>query len=285
MTKLQMALFGVCLLVACTARPETIPSPQDALPAGDAVAGWHRSEDAKIYDRETLYDHMNGAADLYFTYGFEALAVGRYENGAGAALQVEVYRVATDADAYGLFTYNSFGEPVALGVDGEIDSGLRLATWQRRTFVQILTQGEVSDETLRAFGRAFLEGLPEGGQRPVLAEALPEEGMLPGSLRFFRQQMALDNLLWLGSEDVLSLQEDAEGVLARYEIDGQGADLLMVRFPDAQRTLSAQAGLLGANIENLVAAEARENTLGAVFGQLSGEAAERLVTKALDAVP
>ena len=68
-----MALLWVCLLAACSARSETFPSPQDALPAGKVVAGWRRSEDAKTYDRETLYDHMNGAADLYFTYGFESL--------------------------------------------------------------------------------------------------------------------------------------------------------------------------------------------------------------------
>jgi hypothetical protein len=109
---LLFALFAACALVACTARTEALPPPQNALPAADAVAGWTRTKDSATYDQETLYDFMNGAADLYFTYGFERLAVGNYAHAGGDVLQVEVYRVATDADAYGLFTYNSYGDPL-----------------------------------------------------------------------------------------------------------------------------------------------------------------------------
>jgi hypothetical protein len=226
---------------------------------------------------------MDGAADLYFTYGFEKLAVGQYEDTDGTALQVEIYRVTTDADAYGLFTYNSYGEPIGIGVDGELEDGYRLAFWQRRTFVQIVARNQVDDVALRAFGEAVTSALPEGGERPMLVEALPEDGMSPGSTRFFREKMALDNLLWIGSEDVLGLDADTEGVLARYEIGGQQVDLMLVAFPDSPRAQAAQSGLEGAEVENLAETDVRENVFGAAFSTSGQGAAKDLLARAMAA--
>jgi hypothetical protein len=267
-------VLGVCLLVACTARQPTLPASKALLPASDAIPGW-RLEGGKVtYGREGLYGFMNGAADLYFTYGFEELAVGRYAGAGGEVLQVEVYRLASDADAYGVFTYNSYGEPTDLGVDGELVEAYRLAFWQDRTFVQILAQGQVSDEALGAFGEAISTALPGGGERPALVAALPAEGLLSRETRFFREKMALDNLFWLGPNDVLGLGPDSEGVLAHYEIYGQRLSLILVTFPDAARAQAAQAGLQVADVEDLVVAEIEGRTLGAVFGRLPAAAAD-----------
>jgi len=275
------AILWVCFLVACTAE---LPAPVDVLSAADAVSGWQAEGDHAIYDPDTLFDFMNGAADLYLTYGFEELAVGQYTNAVGTALQVEVYRVTTDADAYGLFAYNSYGEPTDVGVDGELDGGARLAFWQDRTFVQIVARNEVDNAALRAFGAAVALALPKGGDRPSLVKALPAEGMQPGSARFFRQKMALDNLLWLGPEDMLGLGTDTEGVLAHYEIDGQGMDLMLVAFPDAPRAEAAHSGLRGTGLENLVAADVKGSTLGAVFCPVDKGQAKELLDKAMTAL-
>jgi len=48
------------------------------LPVDDLPPGWQLDGDSKRYDAETLFDFMNGAADLYFTYGFEGLSVPGY---------------------------------------------------------------------------------------------------------------------------------------------------------------------------------------------------------------
>jgi hypothetical protein len=262
-----------------------VPAPADALPAEGAVAGWEREGQARVYDRETLFDFMNGAADLYFAYGFEELAVSQHVDAQGRAVQVEVYRTASDADAYGLFTYNSYGEPIDLGVDGELEGGRRLAFWQARTFVQVSARDEVDDKTLRAFGEAVASALPEGGQRPALVEALPAEGLEPGSVRFFRVKIALDNLLWLGADDVLGLGADTAGLVAHYQVDGQGIDLMLVAFPDPVRASEARAGLEGAGLEELLATDVVDDTLGAVFGPPGLDVAAELLGKAMAALP
>ena len=239
--------------------------------------------EAVHYDSETLFDFMNGAADLYFTYGFERLSVGQYVDRDGRVIQVEIYDTATDADAYGLFTYNSYGEPIDLGVDGELDSGYRLAFWQGPHYVQIAPREEVQNDILRAFGEAVASALPQAGQRPALVDALPGEGLQTDSVRFFREKMALDNLLWLGSDDVMGLGADTQGVVARYDVGGQGFDLLLVAFPDADRAEQARLGLEGAELE-LIVLERGDNVLGAAIGQADAETGRALLAEALAAM-
>ena len=286
-----VAVLALCCLAGCRMTPQpsptpeaALPSPEQALPDADVVPGWSRADGATTYDRDTLFDFMNGAADLYFTFGFELLAVGKYVHADGGQLRIEVYRTATDADAYGLFTYNAYGEPIELGVDGRLASRDGLSFWQRRTFVQILGRGEADDGALRAFAKAVASALPADGKRPALVDALPADGLQPGSARFFREPMALDNFLWLGPENVLGLGPDAEGVLAEYQLSGQEAILMLVAFADSVRAQAAQSGLEGAGVEDLVAVQVHGNTVGAVFGQPDHETASALLDRAFATV-
>jgi hypothetical protein len=261
-----------------------LPAPQKALPPPDAVPGWSKSQEDRTYDKDTLFDFMNGAADLYFTYGFESLAVGMYENADGKTLRLEVYRTATDADAYGLYTYNAFGDPSDIGTEGRRASGIGLFFWQQRTFVQIGSRDPINDADLQAFGEAVASALPQPGTRPALVDALPAEGLQPESVRFFREQMALENFLWLGTENVLGLGPETEGILAEYVLEGQPATLLVVSFPQAGRAQDARLGLERAGTEDLVLTQVQGNTVGAVFGPLAPEIPAALLDQALAAL-
>jgi hypothetical protein len=247
------------------------------------LEGWTQDEAPRTYDRDTLYDFMNGAADLYFTYGFESLAVGDYQSPEGGWLRVEVYRTATDADAYGLFAYNAYGEPIDLGVQGRWASESGISFWQSRTFVQITARDAVDDAALQAFGEAVSAALPATGTSPTIVQALPLQDLLPDSVRFFREQMALDNFLWLGPENVLGLGPDSEGALGTYTLDTGQATLLLVAFPDEDRAEAARQGLIEAGIEELVVARTAGRSLGAVLGQVDARAADALLEGALTA--
>jgi hypothetical protein len=260
-----------------------LSQPVEALPASDAVSGWTQTDPPRSYDRDTLYAFMNGAADLYLTYGFASLAVGEYKHAGGGTVRVEVYRTESDADAYGLFTLNAYGEPVDLGVEGRGEAGVGLAFWQRQTFVQLVTRGSIDPAALRDLGAAAAAALPPGGERPALVDALPEEGLEPGSQRFFREQMALEQHLWLGADNVLGLGPEVEGVVATYALNGERATLLVVSYPDAGRAEDARARLMGAEIGELAAVRVVERALGAVLGPVEAQDAEALIDRTLAA--
>ena len=103
------------------------------------------------------------------------------------------------------------------------------------------------------------------------------------SVRFFHEQMALEQHLWLGAENVLGLQPDVDGVVAGYALDGANATLLLVVYPDGERAQDAHARLVGHGIEEFVAAQVADRVLGAVFGAVDAQNAERLIDRALAA--
>lgn len=293
---IRFRALGICLVlllsVAGCAAPKdettplatALPAPEQALPVAGIVQCWTQAESPRTYDRNTLYDFMNGAADLYFTYGFESLAVGDYQSPDAGWLRVEIYRTATDADAYGLFAYNAYGEPIDLGVQGRWVRESRLSFWQHRTYVQITARDAVDDAALQAFGKAISVALPASGTSPAIVRALPAQNLAPDSVRFFREQMALDNYLWLGPENVLGLGPDTEGALGTYTLDTGHATLLLVTFPNSERAEAARQGLAEEGVAELSVARVADRALGAVFGQVDAEAAVALLEGALAAV-
>lgn len=75
----------------------------------------------------------------------------------------------------------------------------------------------------------------------------------------------------------------------RYDVGGAGAQLLLVQYPDAK---AASAGLTalrqaqdialeGSQVDGLVAAEARDNLLDTVFGDVNEATADTLLAGAL----
>ncbi|NIV31826.1 MAG: hypothetical protein GWN58_20765, partial [Anaerolineae bacterium] len=60
--------------------------------------------DAQAYDRDNLYDLVNGQADSFFVYGFEQVHVQTYEGPEDGQVRVEIWQLDTASNAYGLFT-------------------------------------------------------------------------------------------------------------------------------------------------------------------------------------
>jgi hypothetical protein len=127
--------------------------------------------------------------------------------------------------------------------------------------------------------------MPEGGALPELVTRLPQENLVPGSAKFFHQKLSLDNLLWLGDENILNLSEQTNAVLAVYTYDDTQAQLVVVEYPDAATAEAAHTALEGSGLENLAAAGQGNQYLVAVFEAPNQAIAQELLQKALANVP
>src|SRR5512137_1084518 len=76
------------------------------LPAGSCAEGWVMEEKPALFTEETLFDHINGEAELYFPYGFDALATARYvkKDAQGSEVMADVYRMGTLLGAFGIWS-------------------------------------------------------------------------------------------------------------------------------------------------------------------------------------
>jgi hypothetical protein len=72
------------------------PVPKSAIPAG-----WTERSLAR-YDRDTLYDYVDGGADRYLKRGFRGLVAVRYTDAAGDELTLDAYDLGAPANAAAL---------------------------------------------------------------------------------------------------------------------------------------------------------------------------------------
>ena len=269
-------------LGACGAPTGIGPAPEDLLPASGAVAGWERSGEVELYVPDNLFDYMDGQAELFFVYNFERLAVQEYQRGQEGPIIVEVYQVASPADAYGLFSFYATGELIDLGAGGAVEPGRLVSFWRGRFYARVFAYGEAEQESLLAMARQVAAGMPGEGALPGLLTRLPQENLVPGSGRFFHQKLSLDNLIWLGDENILTLSEQTNAVLAAYAYDDAKAQLLVVEYPDDATAEAAHAALEGSGLENLSASSQSNQYLVAIFEIPDLAVARELLQKTLD---
>ena len=277
-------LLGLCVLfpgTGCGKSIGRVVPPTDGLPGSGAVPGWATSGKTETFSPDTLFDLMDGQAEAFFVYGFEQAATSTYAGPGNRSLRVEVYRLATPADAYGLFTVSIGGEPAAIGVDGDTNPGRYLAFWQDRFYVRIMALQPIADADLLAFGRTIASALPSDGERPALVASLPAEGLVSRSARFFHQELSIQDWLWLGGTNLLNLGPKTNGVLASYERGGGTIQLLLVLYPEAGQATAALDALRASDVSDLVAADVDNRTLGAVFGTVNAKIANGLLKDAL----
>ena len=255
----------------------------DTLPKSEAVPGWSPAGELQRFAQDNLYDLVDGQADSFFAYGFEEVVVRDYENAAGETVRIEMWRLATPADAYGLFSVTRAGQPVALGNGGDGDAGRRLDFWQDRYFVRLFAPSPLDDASLQALAGAISMKLPEGGAEPRLLELLPAEGRVEGTEVFFHSEISIQDRLWLGGQNVLGLGPNTEAVLARYTSEEGLGWLLLAEYPDSAQAKASLHHLEIASVPDLAAAEIQGSLLGAVFGQVPQDTAVRWLHHALSA--
>jgi hypothetical protein len=90
------------------------------------VKGWSKDGDPRAYDSETLYEYINGAADLYITYDFQELLTLNYEKGDDQGLAVDIYRHSTPRNGFGIYSQErpTEGNFVSIGTEGYYDQGI-----------------------------------------------------------------------------------------------------------------------------------------------------------------
>jgi hypothetical protein len=275
-------VLALALILARCGRGESVVLLTETFPAAGDVPGWTPEGDPQTFDEETLFDLVNGQAEAFFAYGFQRVATRRYIGAGEATLHVEVWQLATPADAYGLFSANVAGTPVeGIGAGGDADAGRRLAFWQDRYFVNVRALQTVAHADLESIAHSIGAALPAGGEPPALVDRLPPDGLMDRSPRFFHQEISIQDVVWLGGENVLGLGPETDGVLARYEQRGAIAWLMLVDYPEPAGATAARTALSGAGVDDLVAIKVDHARLGAVFGQIDAEAAGELLARAL----
>jgi hypothetical protein len=214
----------------------SMPAMTDLLP--EQTAGWARGDSSVAYDRETIFDYINGAGEVYRSYAFSHVVVAVYSGPAGPDITVELFDMGNPADAYGVFSYARESEESGLG-GGYERKGRVLCFWQNRYYVCVASEERTddSDQALLEIARAISEQMPAASDRPGLVSLLPNDGRVDFSDRFFHLHQSLNYNYYLSRENILNLGPETDAVLARY---APGSTyLLLVDYKNANDAAAA----------------------------------------------
>jgi hypothetical protein len=214
-----------------TAVIDFLPKQIDSRTRGDAPVA---------YDRETIFDYINGAGEVYRSYAFSQVVVAVYSGALEPDITVELFDMGNAADAYGVFSYAREQEQPGIG-GGYEQKGRVLCFWQDRFYVCVASEERTaeSDRALLEVARAISERLPAPSDPPDLIGLLPDEGLVPFSQRFFHLHQSLNYHYYLARENILNLSAETDAVLARY-VPGS-TYLLLIRYPTANDAAAAAA--------------------------------------------
>jgi hypothetical protein len=255
------------------------------------VRDWKASGPDAVYDRKTLYDYMDGGAEVYLAYDFREVFVRKYADPDGNELVLDIYDMGTSAEAFGMFSFDRQDPDAGIGQGSEYGPGL-LRFWRGRYFVSVTVSGneDKAETAVLELGKAVAPLLGPDGDPPDMVKLIPSAGLLAEKTAYFHNHVHLSNRYFIASENVLNLDATTDCLFAEYRLEGgESARLLVVRYPDAAK---AEAGAASFRKSILPRADAggaaltdgkgwsliltRGPVLAAVFEASSKETAERL---------
>lgn len=227
--------------------------------------GWTPESKPKLYNRDTLFEHINGEAELYMPYGFDLLVTAGYANKKypDQLVVADVYRMGSLLDAFGI--YSNYRRPdddiVPIGAEGFLSS-TQMMFYQGRYFIRLQATGTtvLNREIFRACAEAISRNLPADSSHPKELEILSIPSMVPKSERylaqsllgyaFFRRGFVMDATVSGESMRVFVVTEDSkesarksfDTYRAYLKEEGQGVKVVETKD---QRVLTATDSLYG----------------------------------------
>ena len=205
----------------------------DLLP--DKIGGWTPSGQDSVYNAETIYDYMDGAAELYLSYSFDRLFVRTLEKPGSPTITIELFSMKSSQDAFGVFSLQREGKHIGIGTESEYERGL-LRFWKGTYFANIYTERETPEakKALLHAGTHVSDAINSRGKKPRLLDVLPETGLDEQTIRYFHNHVCLNYCYFVASENILNLDDQTEAVLATYNNPDGASRILLIRYANKE---------------------------------------------------
>ncbi len=154
------------------------------------ITGWKQSGGIQTFTPKTLFEYIDGAADLYIIYDFQELKVAEYKNEKKASVTVEVYEHKTPTHAFGIYSQERLPNAniIDAGAQGYIENNvLNFLTGPYYVKITGYNTGAENREVLFAFAKKVFENLGRKGTLPSTLFSFPEEAKIKNSEKFINR--------------------------------------------------------------------------------------------------
>ncbi len=210
------------------------------------IGAWQASGNDQLYDRTTIYDYMDGGAEVYLAFDFRQVWVRKYSGPGAGEISLDVFDMGSSEEAYGTLSCDREDPAAGIGQDSTYGFGL-LRFRQGRFFVSVMTvdENESSGRAVLEVGRVVAKALGPPGRGPDMIDFLPRAALRPERTSYFHANVSLNNRYFIASENILDLDRTTDCVFAEYDAGSdKPAGLLIVRYPGAGRAEAARRSFL-----------------------------------------
>jgi hypothetical protein len=215
------------LLLGCALGSVLFPGPR-ALGGKNIdfpeVSGWRKEGKTQIFSPRTLYEYIDGAADLYLAYEFRELHVAEYRGGKKAGVTVEIYRHQDPTQAFGIYSQERLanGRFLGIGAQGYHEPNvLNFLTGPYYVKITGFNTGEEDEKILLPFAEKVEAMLGEKTPLPRILSSFPPEGKKMNSEKFI-------------SKNFLGYSFLHSGYTADYEVAGRKFKIFAIEGQDQE---------------------------------------------------
>jgi hypothetical protein len=218
---------------------------QISLPEEGTVPGWTPSGPPLRFNPGSLFNHINGGAELFLEFGFRELILRRYEQGDNE-ITLEAYHMEGPLPALGVYLAKCGKETPLEGIDARNTGGpVQITAVRGAWFLQV--NNPLGDEkafpAMKGLLAPVLDAIPDTPVSSPL-DRLPAEGRIPGSERLVRGPYGLEPVYTFGEGDVLLLGGKIFGAVADYRSGETVTTRLRIEYPDREAGRSALDNLI-----------------------------------------
>ena len=106
-----------------------------------AVGEWRKPVAPERYDQKTLYDYIDGGAELYLAFDFVAAVTFEYVAGKDDEIKVDIFDMGSARGAFGAFAHGRESIAAEVGQGSDYGGGL-LTFWADPAKIEIVRLGD-----------------------------------------------------------------------------------------------------------------------------------------------
>ncbi len=150
--------------------------------------GWIAPLDIKRFDKDTLYEKIDGKAGMFLSYLFAELRFGTYQKpDSGGAFDVYLYDMGEPVNAFGVYRLERSPDAKVrpLGREG-YTSGASVFFWKGKYYVNVLGPSDApgAAEAAEQLASAIEKAIADDGSPLWAATVFPKADQRPGSLTY-----------------------------------------------------------------------------------------------------
>jgi hypothetical protein len=266
--------------------------PAKSLP--ETINGWKASGPDRFFNDSTLYDYIDGGAELFISYGFTKVFNRNYSKPEQPKIIVDIFYMNSSSDAFGVFMQSTGRIENDFGQQSQQTNG-SIIFWKNNFYISIMCtpETEESKAAITILAKEIDKSIIGIGSLPPIINLLPEQNLDKKSIRYFKHYIWLNSHTFISNDNILNINSKVYCIQAKYNKNNSNPILLIIEYPTMDEAVLAKdnfiqsfnAKLLKSRIvktekHKWIGLESFKNYIWAVFNCNDKTAAQNLLDSA-----